>query len=71
MFFPSAFVYLQGLRYLGGHCNEVDDRFDVVRLGEHVEGADGGEGVAGGEEGLEVAGEGGGVAGDVGDARGA
>lgn len=45
----------------------MDDRFDVVCLGEHVEGAERAEAVAGVEEQAEVAREGGGVAGDVGD----
>lgn len=46
------------------------DCFDVVGLREHVEGGEGVEGVACGDECAEVACEGGGVAGDVGDARG-
>jgi hypothetical protein len=49
---------------------EVDDGFDVVGLGEHVEGSKGVYVVVGVEEVAEVAGEGGGVAGDVGDVRG-
>src|SRR5215212_600225 len=49
---------------------QVDDGFDVVSLGEHVEGTEGVDAVAGVEEEAEVAGEGGGVAGDVGDVRG-
>src|ERR1044071_2238852 len=49
---------------------EVDDRLDVVGLGEHVEGAEGVYVVVGVEEAAEVAREGGGVAGDVGDVRG-
>lgn len=48
----------------------MDDRLDVVRLREHVEGAEGVDAVAGVEEAAEVACEGGGVAGDVGDVCG-
>src|SRR5437763_10510514 len=46
---------------------KVDDRLDVVRLREHIEGADGGDAVTALCEGAQVARERGGVAGDVGD----
>jgi hypothetical protein len=48
----------------------MDYGFDVVGLWEHVEGAEGVDAVVGVEEEAEVACEGGGVAGDVGDAGG-
>lgn len=56
------------LLYLGDEKRQADDCFDVMSLGEEVEGLDGVDLVSVLEKLAEVAREGGGVAGDVGDA---
>ena len=50
--------------------NQMGDRFDMVGLGEEVEGGEPVEGIAVGDEVTEVAGQRRGVAGDVGDPGG-
>jgi len=70
MTYISSFVYLHSLLEFRHSSAEAGNRFDVVRLREHIKCVEGVKNKTAVGEGAQVAREGGRVAGDVGYAAG-